>query len=378
MREELRPGYNVRIAFDYQVFCRQRYGGVSRYFFELAREVTRQHEADVTVVAPLYCNEYLRQASEVHVLGRYVPMIPRAVRLVQFINAMAVQRAFHMVRPDIVHETYYCKRRLAPRGVPVVVTVYDMIHEKYAQYFSGRNMTAKDKAAAVARADHVICISESTKRDLMEILRLPSEKISVIHLGFTSPAVDEVSGQGESLPMNRPFVLYVGNRDGHKNFVRLLEAYGTSSRVSSGYGLTCFGGGPFTNDESAMIQRLGLDGSQVRQLAGDDRLLARIYRGASLFVYPSLYEGFGIPPLEAMSHGCPVVCSNTSSIPEVVGDAGEYFEPGNVDSIRAAIERVAESQIRREELIAKGRERLRCFGWDRCAEQTLDVYRRLI
>jgi glycosyltransferase involved in cell wall biosynthesis len=106
-------------------------------------------------------------------------------------------------------------------------------------------------------------------------------------------------------------------------------------------------------------------------------LLSRLYDCASVFVYPSLYEGFGLPPLEAMAHDCPIVCSNTSSIPEVVADAGEYFNSGDIESLCASIERVVESESYRDALITKGRERLKCFSWDRCANETLDVYKRL-
>lgn len=99
--------------------------------------------------------------------------------------------------------------------------------------------------------------------------------------------------------------------------------------------------------------------------------------GACAFIFPSLYEGFGIPPLEAMSHDCPLVCSNTSSIPEVVGDAGEYFDPADAASMRAAIERVVTSDSHRKLLISKGRARLKYFSWDCCAVETLEIYMKL-
>ncbi|MBY0246141.1 MAG: glycosyltransferase family 4 protein [Nitrospiraceae bacterium] len=368
----------MRVVFDQQIFSRQVYGGVSRYFCEIAARISSVPGVKVSIVAPMYVNGYLDKMPPGIVTGFRAPTTERLRRMWRKLDSLVVDWMLCATMPDIVHETYFSPRQTGPRRACRVLTIYDMIHEKFASHFPDTDKTAHNKAAAAARADHVICISESTKRDVMEILQLPSERISVIHLGFNLMAVDKELGQGEAMPMKRPFLLYVGNRGGYKNFVRLLEAYGASSRISAGYGLICFGGGSFTNDEEAAIYRLGLDNSQVRQLSGDDRLLARLYRCASLFVYPSLYEGFGIPPLEAMSYACPVVCSNTSSIPEVVGDAGEYFDPGDVDSIRAAIERVTESKARREELIAKGHERLHCFGWDRCAEQTLDIYRRLI
>jgi glycosyltransferase involved in cell wall biosynthesis len=111
---------------------------------------------------------------------------------------------------------------------------------------------------------------------------------------------------------------------------------------------------------------------------GNDRKLASFYSGAALFVYPSLYEGFGIPPLEAMSMDCPVVCSNNSSIPEVVGDAAEYFDPNDTESIRKAMELVLNSTARQAELINKGQIRCTQFSWERCAEETLAIYRNLI
>ena len=144
------------------------------------------------------------------------------------------------------------------------------------------------------------------------------------------------------------------------------------------------------------MQELKLTGDQVRHLGGGDNVLALLYQQAVAFVCPSRYEGFGIPLLEAMSLRCPVICSNTSSIPEVVGDAGEYFDPGNIESMRGAIESVLESQTRRDELITKGAARCALFSWTplsergedvasrgdtnrgRCAEETLNIYRSLV
>jgi glycosyltransferase involved in cell wall biosynthesis len=113
-------------------------------------------------------------------------------------------------------------------------------------------------------------------------------------------------------------------------------------------------------------------------MSGDDALLSRLYRQATAFVYPSLYEGFGIPPLEAMSFDCPVVCSNTSSIPEVVGDAARLFDPADIDALRAAIEAVVGSPDLRDNLVRRGRKRIRHFSWDRTAMETMDIYRELV
>ena len=127
-----------------------------------------------------------------------------------------------------------------------------------------------------------------------------------------------------------------------------------------------------------MIRRLHLPLTQVRQLNGDDGVLAALYRQAAMFVYPSLYEGFGIPPLEAMSFNCPVACSNTSSVPEVVGNAAIQFDPLDIDSIANALVRLASDKALRAKLIELGKARVAKFDWEQCAKQTLDVYRALL
>ena len=143
------------------------------------------------------------------------------------------------------------------------------------------------------------------------------------------------------------------------------------------FDLVCFGGGAFTTREIALIKALNIDTKRVRQVPGSDEMLAGFYKAASAFVYPSLYEGFGIPPLEAMSFACPVVCSNVSSIPEIVGDAAEMFDPYDIESIQLAIERVVQDEELKSELINRGKERIKQFSWERCAQETLKVYKKI-
>ena len=122
----------------------------------------------------------------------------------------------------------------------------------------------------------------------------------------------------------------------------------------------------------------GVRPDAVRQMGGSDAALRQLYQKAALFVYPSLYEGFGIPPLEAMSFDCPVVCCDVASMPEVVGQAACFFEAGDVASLRVAIERVLGDANFRNELVQRGRDRLKLFSWQRCAEQTLAIYQRVL
>lgn len=376
----------MKIAYDSQIFCAQTYGGVSRYFCEIASRIAKYPDAEVTITAPMHINAYLKHVPTGIVSGFRAPNTDRfQTRSGRNYPRMALRGLGLMIgdwmlrakSPDIVHETYFSPFRLGPRPVRRVLTIYDMIHEKFASSFSAADKTTLYKAKAAARADHVICISECTRRDAIEILGLNPENTSVIHLGFDLMNTAEEHADEPVFPARKPFLLYVGNRGGYKNFIRLLEAYATSPGLGATHKLVCFGGGAFSADELGTMRSLGINSTQVLQVGGSDQLLAKLYKDASAFIYPSLYEGFGIPPLEAMSHDCPVVCSNTSSIPEVVGDAGEYFDPSDTESMCAAIERVVASDNYRQLLVEKGHERLKYFSWDRCAAETLKVYTKL-
>ena len=216
-----------------------------------------------------------------------------------------------------------------------VLTIYDLIHERYPNSFINSVGTTRPKKIAANRADHVICISESTRRDLVEYCGVPEERTSVIYLGV-DPNFGQVINTTERLNP-RPFLLYVGARGGYKNFNGLVKAFAKSERLRQEFDLLCFGGGAISSSELELAMALGLRPNQLIQIGGSDNILVSLYKQASALVYPSLYEGFGIPPLEAMTVGCPVICSNSSSLPEVVGDAAETFNPLDMEAILAAL-----------------------------------------
>lgn len=368
----------MRVAFDQQVFLLQEYGGISRYVCSLATGLSKIPHVDVSILAPLHYNGHLDGLAGNLTLGRRVPRLPKTARLVCSVSAFLARHAMKQFRPDIVHETYYSADAFVPNGTRRVLTVYDMIYERFPSEFSGGQLNAAKKIA-VSRADHVVCISNNTKRDLIDILGIDADRVSVVYLGYDEFASSELSPEESRLHADRlPFLLYVGSRGGYKNFVSLLQAFASSSFLKNNFSIVCFGGGAFQPEELALIQELKLTDAHVRHLGGGDNVLALLYQQAMAFVCPSRYEGFGIPLLEAMSLRCPVICSNTSSIPEVVGDAGEYFDPDNIESMRGAIESVLESQTRRDELISKGSTRCALFSWTRCAEETLSIYRSLV
>jgi glycosyltransferase involved in cell wall biosynthesis len=374
-------GDDLRVMFDPQIFCHQRFGGISRYVCNIAGEMQQMAGVTPRIVAPFHFNEYLDQLPKSLVEGRRVRWLEGLTALAYGSSVLRGKSAARRFKPDVLHNTYYFPVR-PPRGARGILTVYDMIHEKYPKYFAASPFIRRIKAASVASADHVICISESTRQDLLSIYDIPEKSVSVTHLGFDSLKLllsDESSSAFKIrvLGANSPYLLYVGSRVNYKNFRGLLEAYAASAWMRSNCFLLCFGGGDFNSVERAAISEAGVQ-SRVRYLGGSDAVLASCYAHASLFVCPSMYEGFGIPVLEAMSLDCPVACSNSSSLPEVVGDAAILFDPLDPDSIRSVLESVLDSPSAASALRERGRIRRQLFSWKKCAEDTVDIYRRVV
>lgn len=367
----------MKIAFDSQIFTLQEYGGISRYICNLVSALSQHRDIQAKIFAPLHINAYLTDLPTQLAYENKVPRIPKTGCLVSTLSSLLARPIINRFTPSIVHETYYSEYAYAPKSVHRVVTVYDMIHELYASEIPSHDHTSRLKKIATQRANHVICISESTRRDLIDIFDIPADKVSVVYLGFDCLTL-AAEAKNEGKVKYKPYLLYVGQRRGYKNFDGFLRSYANSSWLRDNFNIVCFGGGSFTKNEFKLFTTLRLPENNISQTSGNDTKLASVYSNAALFVYPSLYEGFGIPPLEAMSLGCPVVCGNNSSIPEVAGNAAEYFTAENVDSMRVAIESVLGSSSRRNQLISLGKLRCAEFSWQRCAKETLDVYRNLM
>lgn len=363
----------MKILYDHQIFTYQAYGGISRYFYNLSVELSKLQDLRVSICSPVYINEYLKVKPPIFLQGKPVTYIPKTAKIRNLICNFLGEGHVKNFNPDILHETYYSRSNSPDFLGPRVITIYDMIHELYPCLFSAKDKSSLLKKESINRADAVICISENTKRDLLKIFHVSEKKVNVVPLGFQQ--LEEARGSDRLLEGD--YVLFVGNRAGYKNFSGLLKAFSLSPFLTKNLKILCFGGGALTVQEKNLITQLGLIGSVI-VASGDDSELARAYLDASAFVYPSLYEGFGIPPLEAMSLDCPVICSRSSSIPEVVGDAGEYFDPEKPEEIANAIERVICSSEHREKLVMNGRSQHSLFSWEKCAKDTLEIYKKLI
>ncbi|UTW00184.1 glycosyltransferase family 4 protein [Marinomonas rhizomae] len=368
----------MKIAFDHQTFTYQAYGGVSRYYSILANQLFLSKQ-NVKVFAGIHQNNYLKSlSSEILSEFKLRSFPPKSSRVFHGVNHIINQFQLRNWKPDILHETYYSSLpSFFSSPSARVTTVYDMIHELFPSQFPLSDNTSKAKRKTLERVDHIISISESTKRDLIHFFGIDESKISVVQLGVSLDAFNSALGNDLSTH-DKPFLLYVGSRFGYKNFDGLLKAVASSDTLKSNFDIVAFGGGDFSLEELSLIRSLGFSGSQVRQCRGSDKELATLYSRATAFVYPSLYEGFGLPPLEAMASGCPVITSNTSSMPEVVRSAGVYFNPREIEDIRFAIEHVVFSPTVRSELVLAGFENIKSFSWRKCADETLTVYKKVL
>jgi glycosyltransferase involved in cell wall biosynthesis len=360
-----------RVLFSHDIFGFQRYGGVSRYVVHLHSSLVAAG-VDSRVFGGLHVNRYLDGVGAV--TGRRIePPSPRPLRgAVWLMNVGAERQVVNTWKPAAYHLTYYSRRRPRLR-TPVVVTVYDMIHELFPQQFPANDHTSEHKRWWVNAASLVFVPSERTRSDLVQLWPTCAAKVVILRPGLLprnpSPASSEPSGYGD-------YLLFVGDRrPPYKNFLRLAEAIAQAEHGRDCQ-LVCFGGGELSDDERRHLGALGvLD--RTHTVSGSDALLDSLYRHAAALVYPSIYEGFGFPLIEAMTVGCPVVCSQAGPLPEVVGAAAVMFDPVDVDSMAAAIDRVLGDAELARTLRHAGAVRAQAFDW-RLAGREARAYYELL
>jgi glycosyltransferase involved in cell wall biosynthesis len=365
----------MKILYNHQIF-HLKYGGIARYFVELANNIAlyKNKETNIKINSPFFKTNYLHNINQ-NILfnGLKVPDFKGSARLCSIMNSFLSPILSKQYNPDLIHETYYNAINHNKRSVKKIITVYDMINELFSDQFPKKNKTTELKKFAVAEADHIICLSKNTQKDLVDLFNVDIKKTSVIYLGL-SLMTDKIQEPQRS---HRPYLLYVGSRFGYKNFARFINAY-AAPKIRNFFDLVIFGGDKLNEHELSLFDKLKIPRESLKQVNGDDATLAGYYKNASLFVYPSLYEGFGIPPLEAMSYGCPVACSNVSSIPEVVGNAAILFDPYSVDSMRSHIISVLYNDKIKSSLVLKGFKQIKKFSWEKCARETYQVYKNVL
>lgn len=361
----------VRVLLDSEIFGLQTHGGISRYFVALLDHLPR-HGVAARLFAPLTFNQHLRTAGTTGFLGVRAPLPLRnrlTANLERRLLAAADVAASRLTSFDLLHGTYY--GRQLRTEVPRLVTVYDMIPERFPGLFPRGNPHA-GKREACASAALVVAISEQSRRDLLALYPEIRRPIEVIHLAV-DPDFFRARARGEE----DGTVLFVGQRQGYKNFSIFAEAASRLLAERRELRVLCVGGGPLRPEESAPFVARGCADRVCHRTASDEDLPS-IYRRAVAFVFPSFYEGFGLPILEAFACGCPVVLSYASCFPEVAAEAGEFFDPHDPEALLEALRRVTGDPGRREELRRLGERRLTAFSWNRTAELTAAAYRRVL
>ena len=390
----------MKILYDYQIFTKQNYGGVSRYFYELMDNL-RAHKIDIEIPINYSKNIYIKEADFLSrplkgyteykdfLLGLRPKGKAKIYKLLQKLNFIknaetANQKisieCLKKQNFDIFHPTYYDSYFLKHIGKkPFVLTIYDMIHETYPELFSADNKIARQKKILAQKAEKIIAISENTKKDIIKFIGINEDKIQVIHLGSS------INRQENNLKINtdllkklpEKYILFVGNRASYKNFDNFSKALIPLFKINKKLNAVCAGGGEFSDKEINFFKTFNIT-DKFRQYSVNDSDMTLLYKNALVFVFPSLYEGFGLPILEAFNCGCPVAASNRSSLPEIAGNAAAYFNPEDISSITDAINNIIADDGTKEKMKKNGFEQLKKFSWEKTAEKTLDVYNSIL
>lgn len=339
------------ILYDGIIFALQSRGGISVLFSELLQRLDTRR-LNFTLL------RYDQGESPAVRNGRILRCVPRLMERYRRCDTGTL-------RPRLFHSTYY---RLPTQSEYIVTTVHDFTYERFVNG-PRRLVHSSQKKAAIRRADKIICVSRSTRDDLLEhVPGISEDRIVVVPNGV---ADDYRVLEGEAA-RTRDFALFVGTRGGYKNFIAAIEGV---ARIS-GLRLVCVGGGPFTQAEHRLLETY-LAGRYTHVGFISNIRLNELYNQAFCLLYPSRYEGFGIPILEAMRAGCPVVAVAASSVPEVTGDAALLMEEGTAEEIAIALELLQDGALRND-MVAAGLRQAGQFCWDRTFAETLGVYRELL
>lgn len=376
----------VRVLYDYQAFTWQKYGGVSNCFAQLIAHLPKEIRYHVAI----------KESDNVHLKGSGISDV-RPIKLNGdnflgrkfFPGKYRLYRYFSKIFPkltadgknsfeainclkqgdfDVFHPTFFDPYFLKYlNGKPFVLTIHDMIPELV--YENHDDPQVARKALLAKKASHIIAVSEKTKDDIINVLHIPEEKITVIPHGV-------VKCEPKPVDINYKYILYVGGRNlPYKNFRPMVKSLSAFLKTHKDVYLLCTGA-DFTNEERELFRDLNIY-AQVKHKCCSDAELAWLYSKALLFVFPSLYEGFGIPILEAYQYGCPVFVNNSSCFPEVCGDAAIYFELNSKqDTLGNAINSFL-SGGNRAALLSLQSERLKKYSWDKSSKMLAEVYKRV-
>jgi len=355
----------MKILYDTQIFSSQRLGGISRYYYELFNGM-RRLDCQVEVAGLFVKNQYLLSDKSYNKSFIYDPL-----KVFNSFNRYLLKQA--LIKADketIFHPSNflpYISRDILNPG-KMVFTIHDMIYEKQGNVDAGKLYYAQN-------AGKIIAVSEATKRDIIDLWNIDEDRIEVIYHG---PSIQPECAQKPQVAIPDRYLLYIGNRSGYKNFLPMVQAIAPLLKKERDLFLISAGRSVFSKKEKLLFKQLGVEKKILALRKLKDNELAYLYCKSAAFVFPSVNEGFGIPILEAWACETPIVLSNNPCFKEVAADAGHYFSPDSDYSILNQVEEVLLNKSLSNDLIKKGKERLRLFSWSKAVEQTHQVYQSLL
>jgi glycosyltransferase involved in cell wall biosynthesis len=368
----------VRIFYDHQVFSLQNAGGASRYFYELMKYLATVPDIETELLLGITGTVYpFRELDPAKTRASGLPeWLPPGMPRYLANEVLSNLAAPFLGKMDIYHSTNYLRMPLV-RARRVVATHHDCTHERFPELFPDVKKIFWARKRLFPQVDKIICVSESCRQDLLHFYNVDPAKTCVVHHGLTRlPRSPQAAAQLRA-QMRRDYLLYVGMRAAFKNFDGLLQAF-HDSRLGESFDLLVVGGKPLNSAEKKRIAALGMTDCVISLPVVSDELVAEAYAGARLLVYPSLNEGFGFPPLEAMSLDCPVLASRIPAVIEVCHNVPFYFDPTDQSSFQRELLRAISDQKARAAAIEAGREVAAQYRWEKCGQQTLAVYRQCL
>lgn len=377
----------MRILYDHQAFAMQKYGGVSRCFAELYKNLPIGIEASISLCRS--DNVYVKDIIKVH---SQETVLDRILNSNNFKGKWRIQILLNQYREnhldknvinsidilkkgeyDIFHPTFFNDYFLPYLNEkPFVLTIHDMTPELYPQYFQKDNFQIVMKRKLAPMASAIIAVSENTKKDIIHILGIPEEKVHVVY-----------HGSSLTMPHNCPslfkfpYILFIGDRRGYKNFIPFVRQIMPVLKENKDLHVVCTGS-PFTINEVRLFDELGIKRQFINHWANSDTDLYALYHFSKCFVYPSDYEGFGIPILEAYKADCPVLLNRASCFPEIAKDAAIFFDINSTNELPEQLRMVlAMNDKEKEKLLSKQRSRLEDFSWKKSAESLAQIYKTL-
>ena len=369
----------MKILYDYQALSMQKYGGISRYFYELVQGLKQLPGVSVDVIAKYsqnhYFESYFKVDKECHLPG----FLRRGANIINRLYVLSCNRKAY----DIIHPTYYHPYILNKFRGKMVITIHDMIYELFADQFENSKKVIEHKRKHIFAADKIICVSKHTKHDLLKIYpQINEDKIVVIYHGNSLERID-IQNKMLCIPAlsiditNMKYILFVGRRDFYKNFTGFIKATAPILQNDKELKIICAGGGGFNTVEKELISSYQIL-DRCYQINISDDILPYLYHFARCFVFPSIYEGFGIPILEAWACKCPIALSRASCFPEIAQDGGLYFNTDNEDEMRQVISSLVYNDELRNKLITRGLKLLDNYNWNKTVTETLDVYESIV